>query len=423
MGKFYTTDKLYYKRPYDRDFAADILDVGLKGDTAYVVLDKTLFFPEGGGQKSDKGIIYYNNNSYDVVDVQIDEDIIYHYISSYDDSLMNCSSNAAIRGEIDFSHRFSNMQQHSGEHIFSGLAYKYYGCTNVGFHLSDREVTFDYDKPLSYKQIIHLEDEVNKAIYDNRVIRTYYPTDAELLNLDYRSKKEVQGKLRLVEIEGVDLCACCAVHVKRTGEIGICKVVDYMNYKGGVRISILCGNRALLYLRSLDELTKDISRSLNSSRDEIIPAIDRLKQNLNESKSNKIQSDKRYLDLIYEYIVSRDRIESDTEDSKYMPHNIHITDDVIYLRLDACDTKALRDMVNDIKERFPSKLIAVTTTDGERCNYICAAMNIDCKKVQSVLRAKYDAKGGGGYDMIQGSVDRAFDLSDILTITDSVRGV
>ena len=153
---------------------------------------------------------------------------IYHYISE------ECEAHIGdfVAGSIDFEYRFSNMQNHSGEHIFSGLAKKYFDCTNVGFHLSDSEVTFDYDKPLSDEEIEFLEKEVNKVIYENHKIWAYYPSEEELLKLDYRSKKEIEGAVRLVEIEDVDLCACCAPHVGRTGEIGILKVVDFINYKG-----------------------------------------------------------------------------------------------------------------------------------------------------------------------------------------------
>lgn len=243
-----------------------------------VVLDQTLFFPEEGGQTPDKGTIA----GYPVVDVQIKDEIITHTIAVpileedpgvYTGTVSDTDHDAAfttedrppfsvgdeVSGEIDWAHRFSNMQQHTGEHIFSGLVKKSFGYDNVGFHLSDSTVTMDYDGPLTEDDVRELEWEANRVIIRQLPVHASYPSDDELSKIDYRCKKELSGAIRIVSIPGVDDCACCAPHVKNTGEVGLLKVLDIQNYKGGVRLSILCGFRALLDYRIIRKHLRDIS--------------------------------------------------------------------------------------------------------------------------------------------------------------------
>ena len=224
------TIKLYDNDAYATQFEANVLysnETEHNGQTCYeIILDKTLFFPEEGGQTPDKGTI----NGMEVLDVQIKDDIITHYIKA-EQPIDIVKENDAVTGSIDWTHRFSNMQQHSAEHIFSGLVYKEYGYQNFGFHLSDNIVTMDFNGPLTIEQIEELEWKVNQAIVQNVAIDTCYPTTGELAMLTYRSKLELETNVRIVTIEGYDVCACCAPHVKRTGEIGGFKVINAQNYK------------------------------------------------------------------------------------------------------------------------------------------------------------------------------------------------
>ena len=416
------TIKLYDEKPYASNFEGEIVDVvNEKGKTA-LILNQTLFFPEEGGQTPDKGIISIivegreDKTDYEITDVQIRDDIIYHYVSE------ECEAHIGdfVAGSIDFDYRFSNMQNHSGEHIFSGLAKKYFGCTNVGFHLSDSEVTFDYDKPLSDEEIGFLEKEVNKVIYENHKIWAYYPGDEELLNLDYRSKKEIEGAVRLVEIEDVDLCACCAPHVRRTGEIGILKVVDYINYKGGIRISILCGSRALEDYKSLDNITKEISHTLSSATSEIADNVKRINDSLKNAEYRLIESNKRYLDVVYDQVTEYVDGRKNGEDKTASMNSHIITDNAIILNLDGVDNKSLRDMVNNLKSRYKDCLAGVISRSDKGYFFILGSESIDCRNVAASLREALNAKGGGSAEMIQGNVAEKIGEEDITKILEDV---
>ena len=275
------TIKLYDRDAYATEFEADIIscEPNKADDKRFdIILNQTLFFPEEGGQSPDMGIL----GGYRVVDVQIKNGVITHTvdISAGDCCIMGkeevqtekkadgkiigmeCASEKAelaagvhVQGKIDWQHRFYNMQQHSGEHIFSGIVHRRFGFENVGFHLSDSVVTMDFSGVISPEDIAEVEHEVNVAISKNIPIEVTYPSRDELAQLEYRSKIEIEGQVRIVTVPGYDVCACCAPHVKRTGEIGMLKVMNYQNYKGGVRISILCGFRHSPHDRKLQNIT------------------------------------------------------------------------------------------------------------------------------------------------------------------------
>lgn len=416
------TKKLYDDMPYDKNFEAEVVDVIIESKKTALILDKTLFFPEEGGQSPDKGHIRLGEYEFAVADVQIRDDVIYHYVSGgktsgVNEGLDKLEKGLQIIGEIDFEYRYSNMQQHSGEHIFSGLAKKHFDCTNVGFHLSDNEVTFDYDKPLSEEDIVFLETEVNKVIFENHRITAYYPDKDELLNLDYRSKKEIEGDVRLVEIEDIDLCACCAPHVRSTGEIGICKVVDFINYKGGVRISILCGSRALEFFRELDNITRGISRTLSAKRGKLVEEVNRINDALNTSEYKLIEANRRYLDMVLNQVSKvvddgmKDADALHRSDNTFANHII--TERAIILKLDDFDNKSLRDTVNKLKDKYKDRLVGTVSKNDKGYFFILGSVNIDCNKVAVALREKYNAKGGGSADMIQGNLTSDIKADDI----------
>ena len=403
------TIKLYDTKPYDTNFQGKVIDIIKEGKKTAIILDQTLFFPEEGGQSPDKGVISIQDKSVEVVDVQIKDEVIYHYVKGNIDFIEKGSE---ITGEIDFTHRFSNMQQHSGEHIFSGLAKRHFGCVNVGFHLSDSEATFDYDKPLSKEEIEFLEKEVNKVIYENRKITAFYPSKEGLLKLDYRSKKEIENDVRLVEIEGIDLCACCAPHVRRTGEIGICKVVNYINYKGGVRIGILCGSRALDYFCEIHNTTKEISKLLSAKRENLAKEVNRINDSLHDVEYRLVEMEKRNLDLILSRIT-------DAGNQKTLDNNI-INDKAVVLKLDGFSNNSLRDAVNKLKEKYQSRLIGTISKTEKGYFFIFGSNSIDCNLVAKSLRERFGAKGGGSSDMIQGNLSSDLSEEDVTNICGDV---
>ncbi|MEE1074620.1 MAG: alanyl-tRNA editing protein [Acutalibacteraceae bacterium] len=229
------TEKLYDIDSHLKEFTATVIDSYQKADGYVTVLDRTAFFPEGGGQASDIGYI----NDAEVYDVRIQDGIIYHYTTK------PFKKGETVLGKLDFERRFDFMQQHSAEHIVSGIAHKYYACENVGFHLGEDIVTLDFDKSLTREDILRIEALSNEAVFKNVGIKAYYPDSEAIKAIEYRSKKEIEGAVRIVEIEGVDSCACCAPHVNFSGEIGLIKLLGFERLRGGVRIELKAGRRAL----------------------------------------------------------------------------------------------------------------------------------------------------------------------------------
>ncbi len=348
-----------------------------------VVLDRTLFFPEEGGQSPDKGVLGGAN----VLDVQIKDDIITHML----DKPLEVGS--IVKGEIDRKHRFSNMQQHSGEHIFSGLVYKKYGFLNVGFHLSDQIVTMDFNGPLTAEQIEELEWEVNEAIVANVNIKTGYPPKDELAQMEYRSKKDIEGALRIVEIEGYDVCACCAPHVARTGEIGGFKIQNVQNYKGGVRISYLCGFRALTEARKKAKIISELSGILTTNQELLAENVCKLKEKQQNLQAELNQAKISLMEIKLEEIPVEQK-------------------DVLLFE-EGLEGPIMREVVNRLMEKHDGicgifvgdakKRLAEDSKNG--FSFIVGSKTADCRQIATKMRENLGAKGGGNASMIQGSVN------------------
>ena len=367
------TEKLYDRDPYQRSFEAAVLSCKAMEDQYEVILDRTLFFPEEGGQSPDRGIL----GGAHVLDVQIKGDVIIHTLD------VALEVGKTVTGEIDWDHRFSNMQQHSGEHIFSGLVYKNYGYTNVGFHLSDQIVTMDFNGPLTTEQIAELEWEVNRVIASNVEIKATYPTKEELAQMEYRSKKEIDGAIRIVEIAGYDLCACCAPHVARTGEIGGFKIQSVQNYKGGVRISFLCGFRALAEAGKKAQILSELTGILTTNQEQLAENVQKLK-----AKNQELQYQ---LNLAKQGLMEL-KLKQIPKDQK----------DVLLFEEDL-DAAVMRNVVNQLMEEHEG-ICGVFVVEGTGYKFIIGSKNIDCRQIATLLREKLGARGGGSQAMIQGSL-------------------
>ncbi|WP_035783923.1 alanyl-tRNA editing protein [Butyrivibrio sp. MC2021] len=382
MGK---TEELYYTSAYISEFDAQVLSCHETKDGKYaVVLDRTAFFPEQGGQSSDTGTLTdEGGKEYKVTHVSIGDEME-HMVSE------PIAPGSKVFGVIDWAHRFSNMQQHTGEHIFSGVVNSDFGYNNVGFHLSDNEVTMDYDGVLTKEDIARIEDKVNAAIWENIEVIAEFPDSSKLAEIDYRSKKELEGDVRIVTIPGYDVCACCAPHVARTGEIGFLKVVSLQNYKGGVRVSILCGKRALEYLRNEHEILGSLSGMLTTSADKVLSSVEKA---FEENKSLKAELTGAREELM-EYELS-----SIDKDKK----------DVILIKNQDVDGNLMRKTVNALTARHSGVCGFFAKAGENSCKYIIAsgADKKDLKKLQELMKEKFAAKGGGSSAMIQGSISGA----------------
>lgn len=372
------TKKLYDLDAYQREFEAEVISCEErkeKDGTVYeVILNQTLFFPEEGGQSPDKGTI----EEVKVLDVQIKKNVIVHTLEQ------PLEAGAKVHGVIDWQHRFSNMQQHSGEHIFSGLVHSKFGFNNVGFHLSDNIVTMDFDGVMSAEDVADIEYRANEVIVENLPVEVTFPAKEELAVLDYRSKIEIEGQVRIVTIPGVDVCACCAPHVRHTGEIGMLKVMSLSNYKGGVRISILCGFRALLAFRQKAEIISAISGSLSANQELLPELVEKLK-NLNQ-------------DLKYRLAGAKQKLMEGklAEIPKEQEHVVLFETDI--------ETQVMRNVVNELTAVHSGICGMFVGTEEEGYQFIIGSSTRDCREIAALLREKAGARGGGSAAMIQGSV-------------------
>lgn len=375
------TRKLYDENAYDTVFTAEVVSCEeIESGKAYkVVLDQTLFFPEEGGQTPDKGML----GGAEVLDVQIVDDVVVHTVSKA------FFVGQTVEGTIDWQHRFFNMQQHSAEHIFSGLAYKKYGYKNVGFHLSNQTVTMDFDGVFTEDQLDEMEWEINKAIVANVEIRTGYPTEVERKGLEYRSKIDIQGPVRIVEVVGYDVCACCAPHVKRTGEIGMFKIQTAQNYKGGMRISFLCGFRALEEYRKKSQILTELSNILTTNQENLPEHVTKLK--------TQIQSLKTQLANAKQEIMEKKICDIPATQK-----------DVLLFERDL-EAPVMRYVVNRLVESHDGVCGVFVGNDDEGYNFIIGSKTIDCRQVATKLREELCARGGGSAQMIQGSVSASME--------------
>lgn len=369
-----STKKLYDIDAYVTEFEAEVLSCDAAKEGYAVVLEQTLFFPEEGGQTPDKGSI----DGKEVLDVQIKGDVITHYLAE------PVETGSIVKGTIDWQHRFFNMQQHSGEHLFSGLAHRKHGLKNVGFHLSNQIVTMDFDRALSEEQLKEMEWEINQAIVANVEIKTGYPSKEALAEMDYRSKIEIDGPVRIVEILGYDVCACCAPHVHRTGEIGLFKIQSVQNYKGGMRISFLCGFRALEEYRRKSEIVSELSGVLTTNQENLVDHVTKLREQVHNLKVQLSNEKQIRMEQKLAEIPSEQR-------------------DVLLFE-QGLETNVVRNVVNRLMESHDGVCGLFVGDDAEGYQFIIGSKTVDCRELATKLRDTFDARGGGKAQMIQGSV-------------------
>ena len=371
--------KLFYEDTHLTDFTATVVSCEpTENRKQYrILLDATAFFPEEGGQSADKGTL----NNLPVLDVQIKNDLIYHYIAE------PLEPGSTVTGHVDWEQRFDFMQQHSGEHIVSGLVHERFGYNNVGFHLSVNEVTLDFNGELTTKDLKEIEEKANEIIYQNLPVEISYPTKEELAGLSYRSKIEIEGQIRIVTIPGVDVCACCAPHVDKTGAIGMIKITNFQSHRGGVRLNILCGARALAdYNKKQDSVTA-VSVTLSAKQDLIADAVLKLKDDIlrQQERINNLQAQ------LLSFRVST------LPSPKESEHAI--------LFVDKMDTIAIRNTVNELVEKYAGFCAVFSGDEESGYSFIVGSKNKDCKELAQIFRTKFGAKCGGNTPMIQGSIN------------------
>lgn len=375
------TIRIFDSEPYTTKYLAEVTSCEKtmhdKNEVYSCKLNETIFFPEEGGQSPDRGMI----DGLEVIDVQVEGEDIIHYLAS------PIEVGSSVQLVLDWVHRFSNMQQHSGEHIFSGLVHKMYGYDNVGFHLSDNSVTMDFNNILGIDKLMELEYLVNEAIAKNVPITAEYVDDETLKNTEYRSKKEIDGAVRLVTIEGYDVCACCAPHVKRTGEIGGFKIIHSMNYKGGVRVEFRCGFRALECARENSQIVDSLTAYLSTSSDKLLEQVTKIKEENALLQSQLLEAKKTLLMQELESIPAGEK-------------------DVILFK-EKTDNLLMKIATNYLADNHAGVSAFFSGDDENGYNYMLVSRDRDTREVQKILNEKLSARGGGKPEMVTGSVKAA----------------
>lgn len=359
-----------------KEFEARVLSCEAceEGGGFWTVLDQTCFFPEGGGQYADTGYLGETK----VVDARERDGIVYHRTEA------PLEPGELVRGRIDWEERFEKMQQHTGEHIVSGLVHSRFGYNNVGFHLGSDYCTMDFDGPISPEELREIEWEANRAVALDLEVIVQYPSKEELRHMEYRSKIEIEGQVRIVSVPGYDVCACCAPHVDRTGEIGLIKLVNRMNYKGGERITMLCGFRALRDYDSKLTAAREIGALLCEKEDQIAGAVRRQKEELEKQKYENGR-------LMHQLLVFRAK-EIPVEGSMTAVFTDDIRGDVP------------RELMNLLLERgaFICGVFAAAGDGGWR--YVIGSRQADVRPLGKALNSRFEGRGGGKPGMVQGTL-------------------
>ena len=373
------TVKLFYEDTNIREFDAAVLSCEPVKDGYQAVLDRTAFFPEGGGQYGDTGWI----DGIKVTDTREKEGKIFHYIKEPLDV------GRKARGKLDWNIRFERMQQHSAEHIISGIIHSRFGYENVGFHLGADYCTMDFNGPITKEQLREIEVEANKAVFADIPVHVRYPDKDTLAQMEYRSKIEIEGQVRIVEIPGIDVCACCAPHVCSTGQIGLIKLVDMVNYKGGERINMLSGIRALTDYHKKQERARAIGNILCEQEEKLVDAVEHLRQESIRQKG--------------EIITLRRRI------MKKRAEETDVSAEVVTVFDEELSGEEAREYMNLLLERGAKVCAVFAGKEETGYRYVIGSKAEDVRPLNQRLKEKFGARGGGKPEMVQGSLTGARD--------------
>lgn len=380
------TRKLYDEDPRLLSFTGEVLSCTYleKKELYEVILDQTAFFPEEGGQMPDQGILAGQK----VIDVRLKKESTEN---SYTETIIHhlkqpLQPGSMVEGLVDWKHRFDQMQQHSGEHIVSGLMHQRFGFDNVGFHLGAEEVTLDFNGVVDMNTMREIEALANEAVQKNFEVLVDFPSKEALASLEYRSKIELKGPVRIVEFPGYDICACCAPHVARTGEIGLIKVTNVQNHRGGIRVNILCGNRALADYSQKQDSVREISVSLAIKQEKVADGVERQKK---EMANMREQLNRLQAELVE---VRLSKLADPSEEKTVM------------LVMEELDPVAARNAANQMVELYDGYAIVLVGKKESGYRMIIGSKTGDCKALSAELRKAFPAKGGGSKEMIQGTL-------------------
>lgn len=366
--------KLYYEDCHLRRFAATVLSCEKTENGYLVTLDQTAFYPEGGGQASDIGTL----GNVRVLHAGEDGEQVVHLCDG------PLAVGAQVRGEIDYAHRFDLMQQHTGEHMVSGILHTRYGAHNTGFHMGNDSITIDFDVEIPAEDLPAIEAAANEAVWWNLPVKCWYPSREELPTVPYRSKRELPWPVRVVEIPGIDTCACCGVHVACTGEIGLIKLFSCIRFRGGSRIEMLCGSRALNYLNKVWQQNAMVSHAFSAKALETGAAAQKINETLAQQKYRITGLENQIFDAITRSCAGKGNV---------------------LLFQPGLDAQSIRKLADLTAEQCGGTAAVFSGEDGQGYAYALVTRSGDLRELCKRMNQALNGRGGGKGGFCQGSVN------------------
>ena len=366
------TEKLYYADSHLRNFSARVLSCVQAEGGWEIILDATAFYPEGGGQACDLGTL----GNVKVLDVQERGEEIIHLC----DAALEVGTQ--VTGEIDWARRFTLMQQHSGEHIVSGIIHRRYGYHNKGFHMGSDIITIDFDGIVPAEDLADIEAEANRAVWEDIPLRCWYPSQEELPDVFYRTKKALPWPVRIVQVPGYDSCACCGTHVQRTGEIGLIKLFSTVGFRGGTRMEMACGSRALQLLNTALEQNKQVSQAFSAHWTQTGEAARLRNTWLEQEKFKVVGLQRKLMGAVAESYVNSGNV-------------LHFEESL--------DPVLVREYADAIAERCGG-MAAVFSGEEGAYNYCLVTRNGDLRAFGKAMTTALNGRGGGKPICQQGKV-------------------
>lgn len=369
------TEKLYYEDAFLRTFTGRVLECREEKGRWAVVLDRTAFYPEGGGQPADRGRL----GDVEVDDVRERDGQIVHYCGG------PVEAGAEVAGVIDWDRRFDFMQQHSGEHIVSGILCGAFQCDNVGFHIGHELVTIDFNRELSAEEVAEVERRANRYIWEDHPAEASLPSPARLESMAYRSKKALSGQVRIVTWPGADCCACCGTHVRSSGQVGSVKLLSCQKFREGVRIEMAAGGRALRYFNTIARQNHRISQLLSAKPEATAAAVERLQREL---------------------YTLRGRVTAlEESDFARKARQYAGAGDVLLLE-SAMSAESIRRLCGAVQESAGGRCAVFAGEDGTY-QYAVSQPGGDLRALAKEINTALNGRGGGKPEFIQGSVQAA----------------
>ena len=367
------TRKLYYEDSHMRSFSAVVQSCEKTDKGWEVILDATAFYPEGGGQACDWGTL----GEAKVLDVQERGEQVVHLCDA------PLTVDSTVEGQIDYDRRFTLMQQHSGEHIVSGIINRRYGYHNVGFHMGSDIITIDFDGVIPQEDLADIEWEANQAVWANLPLRCWYPSEEELPSVGYRTKRQLPWPVRIVEVPGFDKCACCGTHVKSTGEIGIIKLFSTMGLRGGTRMEMACGARALALMNQAYEQNRLVSQAFSAKITETGAAARRMNEALEAEKQHSTALQRKLFAYTAECYVNRG--------------------DVVLFE-EGLDSVLVRELADTLADKCGGTAAVFSGSDGEGYAFCLVTRQGDLRELGKAMTKTLNGRGGGKPNFQQGRV-------------------